>query len=184
METAPPDEDLMRSIAQGDLDAFEQLVLRHQQMAWRTAYRLVADYQSAEDLAQDAVLRVFEAADRYQPTAAFRTYFYRIVVRLCLDHLRKGRPVPSNYFLNEANQPSSSSSPEHEATRTEQEQAVQEALARLPARQRTAIVLRYFEGLSGRQTADAMETSVKAVEQLLARGRASLQRLLSSFLEE
>ena len=69
MAMGTPDEDLMQLVAQGDLEAFEQLVLRHQEMAWRTAYRLVADYQAAEDLAQEAFLRILKAADRYRPTA-------------------------------------------------------------------------------------------------------------------
>ena len=184
MGTGTADEDLVLLIAQGDLDAFEQLVLRHQQMAWRTAYRLVADYQAAEDLAQEAFLRIIEAADRYRPTAAFRTYLYRIVVRLCLDYCRKGRAVPTGSLHCAVEDPSLSSSPEQQAVHVERVQAVQGALAHLPARQRTAIVLRYYEGLSGQEIAAAMETSVKAVERLLARGRASLETPLSRFLEE
>jgi RNA polymerase sigma-70 factor (ECF subfamily) len=99
MDTGIPDGGLMRRVAQGDLDAFERLVLRHQEMVWRTAYRLVADHQAAEDIAQDAFLRVFEASERYRPTAAFRTYLHRIVVRLCLDYLRKGRPIATDHLL-------------------------------------------------------------------------------------
>ena len=180
METGASDENLMQLVAQGDLDAFEQLVLRHQQLAWRTAYRLVADYQAAEDLAQGAFLKIFEAADRYRPTAAFRTYLYRIVVRLCLDHLRKGRPVPSDNLLPTDDWPS----PEQQATDAEQAQAVQEAISSLPPKQRTAVVLRYYEGLGGRETAAAMETSAKAVERLLARARATLEGLLADYLQK
>ncbi|MBC8874701.1 MAG: sigma-70 family RNA polymerase sigma factor [Planctomycetes bacterium] len=184
MQTCASDENLMQLVAQGDLDAFGQLVLRHQQMAWRTAYRLVADYQAAEDIAQDAFLRILDHADCYQPTAAFRSYLYRIVVRRCLDYLRKGRPIPTNDLGRGIEDTSLSSSPEQQVAHDELTQAVQDALARIPASHRTAIVLRYFEGLSGREIADVMETTVKAVERLLARGRASLERLLSGFLDE
>ena len=184
MESGDPDDDLMQLAAQGDLDAFEQLVLRHQQMAWRTANRLVADYQAAEDLAQEALLKIFEAAERYRPTAAFRSYLYRIVVRLCLDYHRKGRPIPANDLGRGIEDSSLSSFPEQQVARDEQTHAVRDALARIPASQRTAIVLRYFEGLSGREIADVMETTVKSVERLLARGRANLERLLSGFLDE
>lgn len=179
MESGTSDEDLMQLVAQGDLDPFRQLVLRHQQMAWRTAYRLVADYQAAEDLAQDAFLRILDAADRYRPTAAFRTYLYRIVVRLCLDYLRKRRPVPTDNLLPADN----SSSPEQRAAHAEQTQAVREAICCLPPKQRTAVVLRYYEGLSGREIAAAMETSVKAVERLLARARATLEGPLADYLK-
>jgi RNA polymerase sigma-70 factor (ECF subfamily) len=180
MHPVPSDETLMLAVARGDLTAFEQLVLRHQEPAWRTAYRMLGCHQTAEDVAQEAFLRVFEAAERYRPTAAFRTYLYRIVVRLCLDQLRKGRPVPTDNLLPADDRPS----PEQRAARAEQTRAVQEAIGRLPAKQRTAVVLRYYEGLSGRDIAVAMETSLKAVERLLARARARLEGLLADFLQE
>ncbi len=180
MDMVPSDEALMQAVALGDLAAFERLVLRHQESAWRTAYRMLGCHQTAEDVAQEAFLRIFEAADRYRPTAAFRTYLYRIVVRLCLDHLRKGRPVPSDSLLPTDDWPS----PEQQATDAEQAQAVQEAIGRLPPKQRTVIVLRYYEGLTGRETAAAMETSVKAVERLLARARATLEGLLADHLKK
>ncbi len=180
MEMVPSDEALMQAVALGDLAAFERLVLRHQESAWRTAYRMLGCHQTAEDVAQEAFLRIFEAADRYRPTAAFRTYLYRIVVRLCLDHLRKGLPVPTDNLLATDDWPS----PEQQATDAEQAQAVQEAIGRLPPKQRTAVVLRYYEGLSGREIAVVMETSLKAVERLLARARVTLEGLLGDFLQE
>lgn len=180
MDMVPSDEALMQAVALGDLAAFERLVLRHQESAWRTAYRMLGCHQTAEDVAQEAFLRIFEAADRYRATAAFRTYLYRIVVRLCLDHLRKGRPVPSDNLLPTDDWPS----PDQQATDAEQAQAVQEAIGSLPPKQRTAVVLRYYEGLSGREIAAAMETSLKAVQRLLARARATLEGLLGGFLRE
>jgi len=180
MDMASPDEALMQAVALGDLAAFERLVLRHQESAWRTAYRMLGCHQTAEDIAQEAFLRIFEAADRYRPTAAFRTYLYRIVVRLCLDYLRKGRPVPTDNLLPAEDR----SSPEQRATDAEQAQAVQEAMGRLPPKQRTAVVLRYYEGLTCRETAAAMETSVKAVERLLARARATLEGPLADYLKK
>jgi RNA polymerase sigma-70 factor (ECF subfamily) len=174
----PSDEALMQAVARGDLVAFEQLVVRHQESAWRTAYRMLGCHQAAEDVAQEAFLRIFEAAGRYRPTAAFRTYFYRIVVRLCLDHLRKGRPVPTDNLLPTDDWPS----PEQQASDAEQAQAVRDAIGGLTPKQRTAVVLRYYEGLSGREIAGAMESSPKAVERLLGRARTTLERLLGDFL--
>jgi RNA polymerase sigma-70 factor (ECF subfamily) len=179
MEMVPSDEALMQAVALGDLAAFEQLVLRHQETAWRTAYRMLGCHQTAEDVAQEAFLRVFKAADRYRPKAAFRTYLYRIVVRLCLDHLQKGRPVPADDLVPIDDWPS----PEQRATDAEQAQAVQEAIGCLPPKQRSAIVLRYYEGLSGREIAAAAETSVKTVERLLARARATLEGLLADYFK-
>jgi RNA polymerase sigma-70 factor, ECF subfamily len=180
MDPVPSDKTLMQMVAQGDLTAFERLVLRHQELAWRTAYRMLGCHQTAEDVAQEAFLRILEAADRYRPTAAFRTYLYRIVVRLCLDHLRKGRPVPTDNLRPADDRPSA----EQRAVRAEQTQALQKAIGRLPLKQRTAVVLRYYEGLSGGQTAATMETSIKAVERLLARARTTLEGLLGDFSQE
>ena len=176
----PPDESLMLAVARGDLAAFEQLVLRHQETAWRTAHRFVADRHAAEDIAQNAFLKVLEAAPRYRPTAAFRTYLYRIIVRLCLDHRRKRRPALAERL---SHVPQAAPSAEEQAVRGERERAVRKALSRLRPKQRIAIVLRYYEGLSGREIAAAMETTVKAVERLLARGRATLEGLLADFFE-
>ena len=173
----PSDEELMLAVASGDLSAFGQLVTRHQTSAWNVAYRFLGNTADAEDVAQEAFLRVFEARERYRPTAAFRTYLYRIVVRLCLDHLRKGRSVPTDNLFPVDDSPSA----EQQLAQREQAQAVEQAIGRLPPKQRTAVVLRYYEGLSGRETAAAMETSLKAVQRLLARARTALEARLGDF---
>ncbi|MCL4204946.1 MAG: sigma-70 family RNA polymerase sigma factor [Pirellulaceae bacterium] len=177
----PSDEILMQGVAKGDPSAFERLVLRHQESVWRTAYRMLGCRQTAEDIAQDAFLRIYQAAHRYRPTASFRTYLYRVVVRLCLDCLRRKRPVVSDDFGQLAE---SGASAEEDALVRERDQAVQAALSRLPAHQRSAIVLRYYEGLSGLEIASAMETSTKAVERLLARGRATLEKRLANLMSD
>ena len=177
MEPVSSDECLMQMAARGDLAAFEQLVLRHQESVWRTAYRMLGCHQTAQDVAQETFVRVFEARGRYRPTAAFRTYLYRIVVRLCLDHVRKGRAVPTDNLFPVDGSPSA----QQQLAQREQAQAVQQAIGRLPPKQRTAVVLRYYEGLSGREIAAAMETSLKAVERLLARARRALEARLGDF---
>ncbi len=90
----PGDEDLLLAVGRGDAQAFTELVRRHQAAAWSIAYRYSGNREDAEDLVQDAFLRLLNAAPRYRPTAAFRTYFSCIVSRLCLDHVRKKRPAP------------------------------------------------------------------------------------------
>lgn len=175
----PSDLSLMHAAANGDWTAFEQLVERYQAEAWRMAYRLVSDRHAAEDLAQEAFLRVFQARERYRPSASFRTYLARIVVRLCLDYLRKGRPAPAGDSLHPADP---SASPASQAEESERVRAIGRAVAGLPPKQRAAVVLRYYQGLSGRESATAMGTSVKAVERLLARGRAALFEQLGRFL--
>lgn len=171
----------MLEVAGGDVAAFGQLVLRHQEVVWRTAFRILGDRQTAEDLAQEAFLRVFQAAGRYRPTAAFRTYLYRIVVRVCLDHLKKRRPQ-SGADLTVVAEPALSV--DEQAELGERADLVRQAIAELLPKQRSAVVLRYYEGLSGAEIADAMRTTTKAVERLLARARETLEQRLGRLLED
>jgi RNA polymerase sigma-70 factor (ECF subfamily) len=174
------DEDLMLAVGRGDLDAFEQMVLRHQAGAWRVAYRFTGDAAEAEDLAQEAFLRILHAAPRYKPTATVRTYFYRVLTRLCLDHRRKKRPILAAPFPNTADD---AISPSQQASQTERDILIRAALDALPADYRMAVVLRYYEGLSGAEMAEAMGRSAKAVERLLARAKSALEPQLRHLLE-
>jgi RNA polymerase sigma-70 factor, ECF subfamily len=170
------DEELMSEVAQGDLAAFELIVRRHQASAWNAAFHLLGSRDDAEDIAQEAFLRILRAAHRYQPTAAFRTYLYRIVTRLCRDWRRKASPVSCP---NPDVETSKSPSPGDVVAASEERRAVQEALELLPVKQREAVVLRYYEGLSYDEIGQIMGTSKKGVERLLARGRTALAGLLS-----
>jgi len=174
------DEDLMLAVKDGDLDTFEQIVLRHQAEAWRVAYRFTGDAAEAEDLAQEALLKVLDAAPRYQPTATFRTFLFRILNQLCIDHVRKKRPTVMDSLPPSVDDVIS---PPHQAARAEHEALIQAALNALPPDYRMAVVLRYFEGLSGTEMAEAMGRSTKAVERLLSRAKTALEPRLKGFLE-
>jgi len=176
----PSDEDLMLRVHLGDLDAFERIVLRHQAEAWRVAYRFTGNAAEAEDLAQDTFLKILDAAPRYRPTATFRTYFYRVLTRLCIDHRRKKRPVLTDSLPDT---PDTTPSPSAQADQSERDALIQAALNSLPADYRMAVVLRYFEGLSGAEMAEAMGRSVKAVERLLSRAKFSLEPQLRHLLD-
>jgi len=176
----PSDENLMLSVRDGDLDAFERIVLRYQAEAWRVAYRFTGDAAEAEDLAQDTFLKILDVASRYKPTATFRTYFYRVLMRLCIDHRRKKRPVLADPLPNI---PDTKPSPSVQADQAERDALIQAALNSLPADYRIVVVLRYFEGISGAEMAEAMGRSVKAVERLLARAKSTLEPQLRHLLE-
>jgi RNA polymerase sigma-70 factor, ECF subfamily len=175
---SPSDEDLMLLVGKGDVQAFEQIVLRHQTFAWSVAYRFVGHREDAEDLVQDAFLRLLAAGPRYRPTASFRTYFSRIISRLCLDHIQKKRPVSADHLL-EFEDPSPL--PDRVMVSEEQAMAVRRGMAMLPSNQRLAIILRYYEDYSYREIAVALGTTDKAVERLLARGREALGNILKEW---
>jgi RNA polymerase sigma-70 factor (ECF subfamily) len=170
------DEQLMQAVARGDVAAFDQIIQRYQHVAWKTACRLLSDSMEAEDVAQEAFLKLLDAAPRYRPIASFRTYFCRILTRLCIDSIRKKRPVVTEHLPEPAD--SSPSLPETLIAR-EREAQVRMVLEALPASQKTAIILRHYQGLSYSEIARIMETTVKAVEGLISRARASLQARLT-----
>ena len=151
---------------------------RHQTSAWNAAFRLLGNAHDAEEIAQEAFLRILRAAAGYRPTATFRTYLYRIIARLCRDRRRRGAGPSTNWdpdaMTNQA------PGPESCLAALEERRAVQEALASLPAKQREAVTLRYYESLSYDEIGEIIGVSRKGVERLLARGRAALARHLGA----
>jgi RNA polymerase sigma-70 factor (ECF subfamily) len=174
------DEALMARVARGDEPAYRQLARRHLPVAVAVARRVLGNSADAEDVAQEAMLRVWTNAPRWQPLALFRTWFRRVVVNLCLDRKRRAQWVDLE-AAGEIVDPAANAGEQVE--RGERDELVQAAINELPARQRTAIVLTYSEGLSNAEVADALDTSVSAVETLLVRGKQNLRRALASVIE-
>lgn len=171
------DESLLQAAGRGDLKAFEEIVRRHQTWAWQVAYRFFGREEQAADVVQEAFIRLLQASGRYQPTAKFRTYFYRIISRLCLDQTKKKKPVNPEEMTDLPDQAPGAA---EELLRKETAAAVRAALDTLAPNQRLAIVLRYYEDLNYQEIAAALETTTKAVERLLARGRKHLRSLLKN----
>ena len=126
------------------------------------------------------MLRVWTHAPRWQPLAAVRTWLTRVVVNLCLDRKRRA-PWVELEAAGEIADPTPAAP--DVAEQTERERALTAAIATLPARQRTAIVLTYTEGMSNAEVADVLDTSVSAVETLLIRGKQNLRTKLRDMIE-
>jgi RNA polymerase sigma-70 factor (ECF subfamily) len=174
------DEALMTAVRDGDSFAFETLVLRHQRMVWSVAFRFLGDAIEAEDVAQEAFLRILQAAPRYEVVAKFRSYLLGIVSRLCNDRVAKKRPA----YVQDLPDPADGQEPPLALmTESECRVDVRRALANLPPNQRMAIILRYYGDMTYAEIAVMLETTPKAVERLLARGRALLQAALRPLLE-
>ena len=173
------DETLMARVARGDEPAYRTLTRRHLPAMVGLARRILGNAADAEDVAQEAMLRVWTHAPRWQPLAAFRTWLTRVVVNLCLDRKRR-RPWVALEAAGEIIDPTPGET--EKAEQSEREQLLAAAIAELPARQRTAIVLTYSEGMSNAQAADILDTSVSAVETLLIRGKQNLRARLGDLI--
>jgi RNA polymerase sigma-70 factor (ECF subfamily) len=173
------DEQLMCAAAEGDMDAFETLVRRHQDPAVNFATRMLSDPHAAHDAAQEAFLRILEKADRYRPIAKFRTYLFSVLRRICIDHYRKHRPHSSGDLAWEEN---GGHSPEDALIRDERAAAVRQAIDRLPERQKTALILQHYEEMSYEQVAEVMDCTPRAVDSLLVRARRKLENSLRNLL--
>ena len=191
MTQADDDIQLMLKVRDGDREAFEKLVGRYQRPAVSTAYRFLGDADLAQDIAQEAFLRLFRARERYEPTAGFSTFFYRILTNLCYSALRRRRPVASleqtrvdlESSPRDAVVDENAPRPEARLEKQELKAAVRQALDTLPENQRMALVLFRFQSLSYRDIAATMHTTEKAVKSLLARARASLKDKLANYVQ-
>ena len=177
-DSVPSDETLMQFTGEGNIKAFEKIVKRHQTWAWRIAYRFLGDDEEAADLVQEAFLRLLDASDRYRPTAKFTTYFYQIITRLCLDAAKKKKPLDVE-DVPETPDPNPDAS--EVMIRNETAAAVRAAVQVLPPNQRIAIIYRYFENMNYDEIASVLETTPKAVERLLARGRDRLRSIIGAW---
>jgi RNA polymerase sigma-70 factor (ECF subfamily) len=176
---SPSDEDLMLRVARGDQGAFRLLAGRYAARAVRLARRTTGSDADAEEIVQEALLRVWTNAPRWRPTAAFRTWFYRVVLNLSLNRRRRAPFFP----LDQAGDPADpAADPSAQLERDERDRRVASAIAELPARERAAIALTYADGLSNAETAAVLGTSVSAVETLLVRARRSLRARLGPLL--
>jgi RNA polymerase sigma-70 factor (ECF subfamily) len=171
------DEQLMMRAARGEMDAFEELVRRHQDTAVGVAYRYLGNRTLAEDIAQEAFLKILDAAERYKPTAKFTTYLYGVVWRLCVDTYRKKTSLNWDTRTPRAGD---SAAPDERMQREETADRVRQALAQLPPRQRMALVLQHYEGMSYEEIGQALECSPSAVGALLTRARDTLRTRLEN----
>ena len=194
-EVLDPDVRLMLQVRDGNAGAFESLVARHQNKLVTVLSHLVHNRSLAEDLAQDVFLRVYRARERYVPTAKFSTWLYTITHNVASNAMRKAsrrkevnlKSSPSGSMpvtpLDTMAKAKSSLMPTREIARTEVSVIVREAIQKLGDRQRMAMLLSRFEGMSYQEIADTMELSTQAVKSLLSRARGNLRDILEPYVE-
>ncbi len=171
------DEALLVAFGNGDLEAARDLTTRLTPRLLGQAFRMLQDRAEAEDVTQEAMLRLWRLApDWRQGEAQVSTWAYRVVANLCLDRLRKRRPVGLDQIAEPPDGAPSVADRMQDQTRL---RALADALAAMPERQAQAVALRHLEGLGNPEIADIMEITVDAVESLTARGKRTLAALLA-----
>ena len=174
---ADPDEDLVRRVGQGDPAAIQAMVARKLPRMLALAQRMLGDAGEAEDVAQEAMLRAWRQAPGWAPgRAKFDTWLHRVALNLCYDRLRRRREIPTDAVPDRRDE---GAAPDRGLLAADVGAAVNSALARLPDRQREAIVLCHYQELSNIEAAGLMKISIEALESLLSRGRRALRQALA-----
>lgn len=184
------DEQALVTAAQrGDLDAFNQLVLTYQRLAYNVAYRILSNEDRAMDATQDAFLRGYRALHQFRG-GSFKTWILRIVTNCCYDQLRvkKRRPTtPLDDMLEDDDHSmllqDDTEPPEERVERQELGELIQRGIDTLPPDQRTVLVMSDVQGLSYGEIAAATMVSLGTVKSRLSRGRAKLRDYLQQYRE-
>ena len=188
----PSDEELCRRIAGRDAEAFELMVDRHQGRAYRLASSILGNEADARDVSQDAFIRLYESAGRFDGRSRFSTWFYRILVNLCIDHQRKNRwwrrlaplATPGADDPNENERafdpPSSEAGPEDDAMLTQSIRRLRPALDKLSPQQRAAVLLQTQEGFTSREIGEVLKCSEATARVHVHRGIAQLRKLMAN----
>jgi RNA polymerase sigma-70 factor (ECF subfamily) len=180
------DEELVTLSQGGDLDSFNQLVLRWERPIYALAYRVIGREEEARDVAQETFLRAFRAIKGFKGQAKFSSWLYRITLNLCRDWIRKERRAPVSQapegidIIELAGEATPSESIEDLVGRKQLGLAVSKAMAMLPEEQRTAIILKEYHGLTFQEIADLLDCPLSTVKTRLYQGLTVVRKQLES----
>jgi RNA polymerase sigma-70 factor (ECF subfamily) len=181
---------LMLRVKTGDMQAFEQLVERNTARIHALVFRFLGDATLAEDLTQEAFLRIFKTARNYQPTAKFSTWLYRIVANLSFN-VRRDRKKAMSLSLETIGDDETrrqdlpdpnSESPCHDLDDHELGEKLAQAVAMLPDNQRIGFILNRYEYKNYDEIAEILDCSTMAVKSLLSRARGNLRLAMMKYL--
>lgn len=172
----PDDEALVQNAQQGDADAFRELVERHSNRVFRLCWRITGDEASAEDAVQETFLRVYRSLHRFDARSRFGTWLHRIAVNTAVEIMRKRRP--ETHLEEPEPLPSTEPGPERAALSQEVQRSVRTALGELSPMERTAFVLRHFEGRPIAEICRHLGLRESAGKQAIFRAVRKLRRAL------
>jgi RNA polymerase sigma-70 factor (ECF subfamily) len=175
------DHELLALVQDGSHPAFAELVKRHTARFYRLAFRYLQNKEAAEDVVQDAFLKLWQDPGKWQSdrNTKFTTWFYRVVVNLCLDWQKRKRPVELNEEMPLIDDRETA---DQAMLRSEEQRVLEKEIAALPERQRTALNLCFDEGLSNQNAADAMGVNLKALQSLIMRAKTTLKERMKNYL--
>src|SRR5215207_6062143 len=178
------DEELVARSQRGDIESFNQLILRWERPIYALAYRVIGREEEARDVCQEAFLRAFRALPGFKGQAKFSSWLYRITLNLCRDWIRRQRRAPVSQLPEDADlaELAASQGPvesiEDLVARRELSAVVEEAMAKLPEEQRTAIILKEYHGMTFQEIADLQGCPLSTVKTRLYQGLSVLRRQL------
>jgi RNA polymerase sigma-70 factor, ECF subfamily len=181
---AATDEELVARAQGGDVDSFNQLILRWERPIYALAYRVIGREEDARDVSQEAFLRAYRALPGFKGQAKFSSWLYRIALNLCRDWIRKQRRAPVQQMpegvdpVEMAGEAGPVESIEELVARKELSAVVSEAMALLPEEQRTAIILKEYHGMTFQEIADLQGCPLSTVKTRLYHGLTVVRRHL------
>ena len=175
------DHELLALVQEGSHPAFAELVKRHTERFYRLAFRYLQNREAAEDVVQDAFLKLWEEPARWQAdkNTKFTTWFYRVVVNQCLDWQKRKRPVE---LTDDMPLIDGRATADQALLRNEEQRILEKAIAALPERQRTALNLCFDEGLTNQEAAEVMGVNLKALQSLIMRAKTTLKERMKDYL--
>jgi RNA polymerase sigma-70 factor (ECF subfamily) len=175
------DQELLALIQDGHHQAFAVLVERHTERFYRLAYRYLQNKETAEDVVQDAFIKLWENPALWQANrnSKFTTWFDRIIVNLCLDVRKKKKPEA---LENEGLLIDERAAADELMIRQQEQKALEREIAALPERQRTALNLCFDQGLTNQEAADVMGLKLKALQSLIMRAKSTLKERMKQYL--
>ncbi len=190
-DAAAQDLRWMALIKQGDTEALRQLIEAHQHRVIGTVAKMLGDDSDAEDIAQQVFIRVWKSAARYEPTAKFTTWLFKITRNLVFNELRRRKRHPTRSLdstADEDDRPLQMPDPGTKAADTallddEMQSAIQKAIEELPEVQRMAIILRRYDDIPYEEIGEILGLSVPAVKSVLFRARTELREKLKKYLD-
>ncbi len=181
------DGDISRGCRQDDPEAWRALIRTYTPLVYRIAYRMLRDRGEAEDASQEVFMRVCRSITSHDPTRPLSPWLARICYRICLKRLSTaGQAALKERALDEEDLPDEEKdlSPERRADEKQVSAQIDHALNRLPAQDRALIVMRYREGFTDTEIAEATRMPVGTVKTRLHRARGKLRRFLAPFFSE